>query len=101
MSSKSVPVDGLLQNGILYQMTALEIIEKARELPEDEQMEIVKTISKDLSNDSESLLSEDEECLVENVLLERSPGPFEQPTKSEFDARVGAEIARLGKQQNG
>ena len=82
-------------------MTALEIIEKARELPKEEQIEIVKTISEELSNVSEPLLAEDEERHVERVLLERSSGPFEQPTKAEFDSRVDAEIARLGDQQNG
>ena len=82
-------------------MTALEIFEKARELPKEEQLEIVKTISEGLSNVSEPLLTEDEESHVESVLLERSSGPFEQPTKPEFDARVDAEIARLGDRQNG
>ena len=65
-------------------MIASEIIEQTREHPEEEQLEIVITISSGLFGQVGTDLSEELRKRIENVLLERIDGPFNQPTRDEF-----------------
>ena len=65
------PVDGLEQRSIIRMMTALEIIEHAQTLPEEEQIEIVRTISQKLSNAGLNDLRKTEHSEIEKVLTAR------------------------------
>ncbi|MBT5705526.1 hypothetical protein N8737_01135 [Verrucomicrobia bacterium] len=82
-------------------MIASEIIEQTREHPEEEQLEIVITISSGLFGQVGTDLSEELRKRIENVLLERIDGPFNQPTRDEFRSRVAAEVARLNREVHG
>jgi hypothetical protein len=65
------PVDDFEQRSIIRMMTALEIIEHAQALPEEEQIEIVRTISQKLSNAGINDLRKTEHSEIEKVLTAR------------------------------
>ena len=82
-------------------MTATEkALQQVRKLPEEERMEVVMTISHELSDAAEGRLTGEERDQIESVLADRIDGPFERPTREEFDAKVDAEVARLNSLDN-
>ena len=58
-------------------------------------MEVAMTISHELADAAEDRLTAEERDQIESVLADRIDGPFERPTREEFDAKVDAEVARL------
>lgn len=81
-------------------MTASEIIEQARELPEEEQLEIVVTISQQLSKGVGDDLTQSERDHIDRVLLERAQDEC-VAVPSDLEARVFRRAGEINAQVNG